>query len=92
MPTKERDQSVNILRVREVVRRTGIPTSSLYTLMEADDPESRFPAPIPLGPRRVGWVESEVDAWLRARIAKRGRPIVTQARSRPRLRRSAGGE
>jgi prophage regulatory protein len=31
----------------------------------------RFPAPINLGCRSVGWIEAEVDAWLRARIAER---------------------
>jgi prophage regulatory protein len=27
-----------------------------------------FPCRVQLGPNRVGWVEEEVEAWLRARI------------------------
>jgi prophage regulatory protein len=30
-----------------------------------------FPAPIPISERRIAWVESEVDAWLAERAAKR---------------------
>ena len=30
-----------------------------------------FPRPIPLGPRTKGWLESEIDAWLEARLAER---------------------
>ncbi len=30
-----------------------------------------FPAPIHLGARRLGWIESELRAWLAARIAVR---------------------
>jgi hypothetical protein len=30
-----------------------------------------FPRPIALGPRSVGWIEEEVDAWIEARRARR---------------------
>lgn len=30
-----------------------------------------FPQPVALSPRRIGWVESEVDGWLAALAAKR---------------------
>ena len=30
-----------------------------------------FPLPVHLGPSTVGWVEDEVDAWLKARAAER---------------------
>ena len=30
--------------------------------------EGRFPAPIRIGERAVGWVEREVDEWQRERI------------------------
>jgi len=32
-----------------------------------------FPKPLPIGLRAVGWLESEVDAWLETRIAERDR-------------------
>lgn len=30
-----------------------------------------FPRRVPLGPGRVGWIESEVEGWLEARVALR---------------------
>jgi prophage regulatory protein len=30
-----------------------------------------FPAPLKIGARRIGWVEAEVDAFLKARAAER---------------------
>jgi prophage regulatory protein len=87
---RETDQSppsISILRIGAVCKRTGIPKSSVYAAMEVDDPELRFPAPVKLGPRRVGWIEGEVESWLSTQIAKRGRPAPT----RPRVRRLTGG-
>ncbi len=30
----------------------------------------RFPRPVSLGARAVGWIEAEVDEWMRERIAE----------------------
>jgi prophage regulatory protein len=38
-----------------------------------------FPAPVQLSPHRIAWVESEVDAWLKARIAARDRRNTSPA-------------
>ena len=61
-----------ILRLPEVRARTGLSRSTLYLRMT----EGRFPKPIALGERAVGWIEAEVDAWLRRQIAasRRARP------------------
>lgn len=64
MSTTKRAPS--ILRRRQVQARTGLSHSSLYEAMA----EGRFPRQIPLGPRSVGWVESEVTDWINARIAE----------------------
>ena len=32
--------------------------------------EGRFPRPVSLGSRAVGWIEAEVDEWIRERIAE----------------------
>ena len=37
----------------------------------------RFPKRVQLGPCRVGWVESEVLAWLHERIGKREAPHIS---------------
>lgn len=61
-------QSVRILRFAEVVRKTGLSRSSIYQRLRAGD----FPASVELGPRAVGFVETEVDDYLR-RLIKRVR-------------------
>ena len=54
-----------ILRLRDVVRLTGISRSRIYVFMaREDDP---FPKPIRLGPNSVGWRKAEIEAWLDAR-------------------------
>ncbi len=59
--------SLAILRRREVEARTGLGCSTIYDSIKA----GTFPAPIQLGPKAVGWVESEINAWLAARVAAR---------------------
>jgi len=57
-----------ILRSRAVCEKAGFRGSStLYAAMDSQG----FPRPIALGPRSVGWIEEEVDAWIEARRAKR---------------------
>lgn len=57
----------NILRRRQVEVRTGLSRSTIYERIKA----GAFPRPIHLGPKSVGWLEAEVNAWLDARIAER---------------------
>ena len=40
----------------------------------------RFPAPVKIGPNSVGFVESEVDEWMKARMANRETERSTDAR------------
>jgi prophage regulatory protein len=39
----------------------------MYALMRVGD----FPAAVPLGPRAVAWVESEIEIWIEDRIRAR---------------------
>lgn len=57
------------LRRPEVERMTGLSRSQIYKLMS----EGRFPEAIPLSPRVVVWLASDVDAWIAARIAEHQR-------------------
>lgn len=57
----------NILRREEVERVTGLPRSSLYERIKKGD----FPKPIKLSAKSVGWLETEVAAWQKSRIASR---------------------
>lgn len=52
------------LRIGVVLQRTGFSRSTLY----AEIAKGNFPRQIPLGARSVGWIESEVEEWIHARI------------------------
>lgn len=51
-----------LLPIREVRRLTSLSNTELYRRMKA----GRFPANIPLGPGRVAWWMSDVQAWMDA--------------------------
>ncbi len=55
-----------ILRLPTVIERTGLSRSTLYLLIS----RTEFPSQVQLGTRSVGWVESEVQAWLEGRITQ----------------------
>ncbi len=56
-----------ILRLPEVVKRTGLPRASIYQQMA----QGCFPKPIALSVRSRGWIESEVKDWIEERIRAR---------------------
>ena len=56
-----------LIRLREVEAKTGLKHSSIYQRMTEGD----FPRQVPLGPKAVAWLETEVDNWIDARAAKR---------------------
>lgn len=58
-----------ILRLPEVMRRTGVRRSSIYSYLL----EGTFPAALKLGERAVGWRECDIEAWIASR------PIATHA-------------
>ncbi len=53
-----------IIRLRGVIALTGLSRSSIYAFVKAN----RFPKPIQLGLRCVGWLEKEVEAWIKTRV------------------------
>jgi prophage regulatory protein len=55
-----------LLRVREVVAKTGKSRSEIY----ADVKTGAFPQSVRVGSRAVAWRESELDAWIAARSRK----------------------
>ena len=57
---------VRILRLPEVKNRTGLSRSTIYQRSAAGD----FPPRIHLGPRAVGWLESDVTRWLSEQIER----------------------
>ncbi len=59
------DAPTRVLRLPRVQARTGLSRSTIYVRVA----NGSFPQPIRLGDRAVGWLESEVDAWIREQIA-----------------------
>jgi prophage regulatory protein len=59
-----RDPNERAMRLRQVSQLTGLGRSMIYQMQA----EGRFPQRIKLGDRAVGWLESEVRAWLAARV------------------------
>jgi len=58
---------MTILRLPMVIARVGLSRSTIYKFIESGG----FPRPVHLGPRAVGWIESEIDEWIAVRIARR---------------------
>ncbi len=56
-----------ILRLPEVLERTGLSRSMLYKLMD----QGMFPASVKIGMRATGWVDQEIDEWIETRIMER---------------------
>jgi prophage regulatory protein len=64
---------LSILRRKQVQARTGLSRSTIYLYIK----EGLFPKPIALGPRAVGWIESDVSDWIAQRMkAARAIPHV----------------
>lgn len=65
-----RRSELSISRLPSVMARTALSRSTIYLQVS----EGTFPRPIALGPRAVGWVDSQIDDWILQRIeASRGR-------------------
>ena len=53
-----------ILRLPIVLDRTGLSRSTVYLRVS----EGKFPRPVSLGARAVGWIEAEVEEWIAGQI------------------------
>jgi prophage regulatory protein len=62
---------MRIIKLKEVLYKTGLGRSTLYNLIGT----TQFPKPIPLGLRAVGWLESEIDEWIIKKLQGRGGSI-----------------
>ena len=70
---------LRFLRLPEVEARTGLARPTIYARMAA----GTFPQPVSLGGRAVGWIESEVEEWMRERIANTRGGARSGARPNP---------
>lgn len=61
---QQNQAALAIIRRKQVEARTGLSRSTIYMKMAS----GTFPKPVSLGPRAVGWVESEVTDWLNNQV------------------------
>ncbi|MDU9410021.1 AlpA family transcriptional regulator [Pseudomonas sp. zfem001] len=58
---------MKILRLSAVIESTGLARSTIYKFVGTGD----FPKPVPLVGRSVGWLESEIQEWIKGRLVAR---------------------
>ena len=56
-----------MLKRLAVQEKAGLSKTALYQKIS----EGTFPKPVRLGRKAVGWIESELDAWIADRVAQR---------------------
>ncbi len=62
---QEMSAPIRIVRLPDVQARTGLSRSTIYVRLA----DGAFPKPVQLGARAVGWIEAEVDEWIRRQVA-----------------------
>jgi prophage regulatory protein len=60
-----RRDAIRILRLAQVLERTGLGKTKLYELQS----QGSFPMRVKITDHCVGWVEQDVQAWLEWRVA-----------------------
>ena len=68
-------QKKKLLRLPEVISRTGYKRSNIYQLMNLGD----FPKSVQLGPRAVAWLSSEIDQWIDDRINELDQRLIRES-------------
>lgn len=67
--------STTILRLPAVKARTGLSRSTIYARIA----DGKFPRPVPIGARAIGFLSAEVDDWIAAQVAQRDHNYVARA-------------
>lgn len=64
---------MEIIHIKDVCKKVGLCRTMIFEMCR--DENSDFPRPISLSPsgKRKGFIVSEIDAWLKKRIAERDR-------------------
>lgn len=67
--------ALTILRRKQVEARTGLSRSSIYAKLRHNpkrpsDYDPTFPTPVSIGAKAIGFIESEIEAWIAAQIQK----------------------
>ena len=59
------DLKYSVLRLPEVKQQTGLSRSAIYQRIT----DNNFPKSINLGGRAVGWLASDIQVWIKSRLA-----------------------
>lgn len=86
MDAQKVSRSIQILRLPEVCRATGLSRSMIY-LLEA---QRGFPSRVRIGTRAVGWIEGEVQSWLAERVSRSRDELACAYALHPRCQLSPG--
>lgn len=60
--------SATIIRLPEVIAKTGLSRSTIYHLIS----KGRFPKGVPIGTHARGWLHHEIEEWIESKAALRG--------------------
>ena len=66
-------EAMQFMRLVEVVKMTRLSKSHIYAMTKRGD----FPAPVKLSAFVSVWVESDIQAWMSARVAKARAAILS---------------
>jgi prophage regulatory protein len=58
---------MEIISIKKTCERIGVSRSTLWAMTR----EGNFPRPVSITDKRRGYVASEIDAWVKARMAAR---------------------
>jgi prophage regulatory protein len=62
---RARTRPICLLRLPQVIHRTGLKKTTLYQLQK----DGTFPMRIHITSNSVGWIEEEVNTWIAGRVA-----------------------
>lgn len=65
-PGTARCGPLRMLRLPQVIERTGLRKTKIYELQS----EGRFPMRVKITAHAVGWIEDEVQTWIASRVAE----------------------
>jgi len=58
---------MKILKIKDVIKKVALSETTIYRKRK----EGSFPKAVRLGPRTVGWIESEIDEWISEKMLDR---------------------
>lgn len=66
----EVDNPKKIIRIKEVMARTGLSRSKIYLMLNSKSKyhDFTFPTPIHISSRCIGWLGEEIQQWVELKV------------------------